>query len=389
MMSRIIILVLTIIFVLGILFVYFSRLNQSGQTVGLVSTSSTTEGKSDSCPSGFIKVPGNAQYQTADFCIMKYDAKCADTSNPTVGLQPHLGDPSSGESNGHAYGTYKNNGVGAACVPSNNKQVVSTVSGFPITYIPELGNGTDNAQNYCAQMGWHLITNNEWMVIARNVERVPANWCDKNGTNCGFPPGALGKILANGHNDSNNESSAGGSNHDSALIAGQDNQPCLGTTTDGSNICGGESSQKRTLVLSNGNIIWDFAGNVWQWVEGTVLRKDEPKSKSNGKLDMGWLSSEFAPGALPSVIIDNGQEPSLGYNSFRPSDPAWNSNNGAGRIFHYSGATDTNTTIYGFIRGGQWNHGAVDGAFSIHLTPVPNKTNINDVGFRCAANLSQ
>ncbi len=342
------------------------------------------------CPVGFIRVPGSPLYHTADFCVMKYDAKCANTSDPTVGLQPRLGSTSSGESNSHAYGTYKNNGAGAACTSSNGKQIVSTTSGFPITYIPESGNGTDNAENYCAQMGWHLITNNEWMTIARNVEQVPSNWCDKNGTSCGFPPGTAGKILANGHNDSNNEASAGGSNNDSALIAGNDNQPCFGTTTDGSNACGGgNGSQKRTLALSDGNTIWDFAGNVWQWVAGTVLRKDEPKSESKGQLDLGWLSSEFAPGALPSVITDNGRGSSLGYDSFRPSNSTWNSNNGVGRIFHYSSGVDTNTTIYGFIRGGQWNHGAVDGAFSMHLTPVPNKTNINDVGFRCVANLLQ
>lgn len=378
--------IVIVLIILG-LFLYATYLNPSRPSGSSGLNLLARSGISRQCPIGFIKVPGNPQYHTTDFCVMKYDAKCANTSDPTIGLQPPLGDPSSGESNGQAYGTYKNNGAGSACTSNNNKQVVSTASGFPITYIPELGNGTDNAQNYCAQMGWHLITNNEWMTIARNVEQIPTNWCDSNGTNCGFPPGTLGKILANGHNDSSNEASAGGSNHDSALVAGQDDQPCFGTTTDGSNACGGKSSQKRTLTLSNGNIIWDFAGNVWQWVEGSVLRKDEPKSESNGQLDVGWLSSEFAPGTLPSVIIDNGQGPSLGYDSFRPSNPIWNSNNGVGRIFHYSSAADTNTTIYGFIRGGQWNHGAVDGAFSMHLTPVPDKTNINDVGFRCAANL--
>lgn len=337
------------------------------------------------CPDGFIKVPGSAQYHTADFCVMKYDAKCASVADLAVGLQPPLGSPASGESKGHAYGTYKNNGVGSDCTVSNNKQIVSTVSGFPIAYIPEADKTPNNAETYCAQMGWHLITNDEWMTIARNVEQVPANWCDSNGTNCGFAPGTQGKILASGHNDSNNEASAGGANHDSAIIAGNDSQPCFGTTTDGSNACGGKGSQKRILVLNNGQTIWDFAGNVWQWVDNTVMRKDEPESATNGVLDNGWTRSDFSAGSLPSVLTDNGQGATMGYDVFRPSNPSWNANNGVGRIYHYSSATDTSTTLYTFIRGGNWKHGTDDGAFTVHISPTPGTLNINDVGFRCAA----
>jgi hypothetical protein len=337
------------------------------------------------CPTGFINIPGNPDYHTSDFCVMKYDAKCANINDPTTGLQPPLGDPSSGELKGHRYGVYKNNGVNAACVTANNKEIVSTASGFPITYIPEADTTPDTAENYCASRGWHLITNNEWMTIARNVEQVPANWCNTDGTSCGFPPGTPGKILANGHNDKQNEASAGGASSDSALIASSDDsQACFGTTTDGSNKCGGKSSQKRTLTINNGQIIWDFAGNVWQWVDNTVMRKDEPQSKTNGVLDtIGWIRSDFAPGSLPSVLSDNGQGPSMGYNVFRPSNPNWNANNGVGRIYHYSSNNNTDTTLYTFIRGGNWKHGTDDGAFTMHMSPVPDKTNINDVGFRC------
>src|SRR6266481_2409253 len=266
------------------------------------------------CLPGFIKVPGDPLYNTPDFCVMKYDAKAALISNPTIGLEPKLGDPCSGENSGHSYGVYKNNGSGCAATSQNNKEIVSTASGFPIAYIPETGSGNDNAKAYCEHMGWHLITNPEWMTIARNVEKVPANWCNANGTGCGAQAGTKGKILANGHNDKHNEASAGGASFDSALIASQnDDQACFGTTTDGSNKCGGAGSQKRTLTLSNAGVIWDFAGNVWQWVDGTVARKNEPKSATKGVLDTGWTLSDFAPGSSPSVIIDNGQNGSLGY----------------------------------------------------------------------------
>lgn len=344
----------------------------------IVSTPPAVQAVAPMCLPGFIKVPASSLYNTPDFCVMKYDAKVALISNPTVGLSPKLGDPCDGESSGISFGTYKNNGTGCAAI-SQSKEIVSVASGYPLAYIPEIGSGSENATSYCNHMGWHLITNAEWMTIARNVEQVSANWCSPDGTDCGNTLGAPGKILASGHSHAQ---------PNQALVASEDDsQACFGTATDGSNNCGAPNSQKRTLTLSNSQVIWDFAGNVWQWVAGTVLRKDEPQSVSNGKSDIGWLSSDFAPGATQSVIINNGQGPVLGYNSFRPSNSNWNSNNGVGKIFHYSSINDTNTTIYGLIRGGQWNHGAVDGAFSMHLTPVPNKTNIDDVGFRCVETL--
>lgn len=359
------------------------------------------------CPAGFILVPGSNTYHTNDFCVMKYDAKCADTSNPNQGLQPAHGDRCSGQSGSEFFGTYKNNGQDCACTAQNHKQIVSTKSGFPVAYIPEDSQSTDavnTAKKYCLAWGWHLLNNNEWMTVARNVEQVPANWCDQDGNNCGFTPGTSGKILANGHNDNVNEASAGASNH-GALTAGNDDQPCFGTTSDGSNLCGGASSQKRTLTLSNGEIIWDLAGNVWQWIDAGIMRKNQPKSVTRGVLDRGWIWSEFTvnkgdaegvvkggfnpkqmvPAAtLATVITNNGSGGELGYDAFRPSNPSWNSSNGVGRIYHYSSANDVNTTVYTYIRGGNWRHGYDSGAFTIHLSPTAEHVDINDVGFRCA-----
>lgn len=296
-----------------------------------------SSGVSKNCPAGFIKV--------SDFCVMKYDAKCTNTNLACV----------------TAEGVYKNNAPGCAC--EGNFKIVSTASVAPITYIPGDDGTARSAKAYCEAAGWHLITNAEWMTIAREVETVPDNWCNKNGTGCGNPPGTPGKILANGHNDLI---------PGKALPAGADDQSCYGTTLDGSNICGGKSSQKRTLTLANGEIIWDFAGNVWQWVDAVIARKDEPHtfSPARGLGGSLWLWSEFS--AIPFS------------DTYSPLTKGINSLTGSGRIFHYNLTGDTDTTLYGFIRGGNWRHGNDSGAFSLHMQPVPGKTNIDDIGFRCA-----
>ena len=38
----------------------------------------------------------------------------------------------------------------------------------------------------------------------------------------------------------------------------------------------------------------------------------------------------------------------------------------------------------GFIRGGNWNNGSDDGAFTLNLNNTPSNTN-NNIGFRCAS----
>lgn len=324
-------------------FIYLSRhLPTRTLLVGPTSPTTSAEPK-PSCPEGYVFVPGRESYQTADFCVMKYDAKC-DNPDPKCVTNE---------------GVYKNNAPGCAC--EGSYKVVSTSGGAPITFIPESESVGPSAKSYCTAAGTHLLTNAEWMTIAKNVAQVSANWCNKNGTNCGNAPGASGKILANGHNDLYPYR---------ALPAAPDDEPCFGTTEGGSNICGSKSSQKRTLTLNNGNVIWDLAGNVWQWIDATVSRKDEPRSLTPGLGNLRWTWAEFQ--TVPSSPV------------YSPSDPSWSSDQGVGRIYHYNSLGDTDTTIYTYIRGGNWRHGYDSGAFTIHMQPVPDKAGIDDVGFRCA-----
>jgi formylglycine-generating enzyme required for sulfatase activity len=167
--------------------------------------------------------------------------------------------------------------------------------------------------------------------------------------------------LANGHNDSS---------PNKALPAGPDNLPCFQTVSSGPNACGEKGSQKRTLQLSNGEIIWDFAGNVWQWVDATISRMNEPRTIIPGEGNYRWTWGEFI--TVPENF------------NYSPPNRSWDSKNGVGRIYHYNSIGDTDATLYTYIRGGNWRHGEDSGAFTIHMQPIPGKTGIDDVGFRCA-----
>ncbi|MDD4664649.1 MAG: prepilin-type N-terminal cleavage/methylation domain-containing protein, partial [Candidatus Pacebacteria bacterium] len=107
----------------------------------------------------------------------------------------------------------------------------------------------DVAKAECEKIGAHLITNAEWMAIARDIEDQDANWSDnKVGTgylNIGHATGNSGAAATTG---SASEYSTGSN-----------------TLVPFSSLV--DHKGKRTHTLSNGQTIWDFSGNVWEWVD--------------------------------------------------------------------------------------------------------------------------
>ena len=325
------------------------------------------------CPQGFVHVPGDPLYGTSDFCVMKYEAKCAATSDPSTGLTS----PDTG------YHTYSNSTT--ACTSSNSKMVVSVASGYPIANISQT-----NAITYCSNLGsnYHLMTNEEWMTIARNAERLGANWY-------GSAPGT--NFMFSGHNDN------GPANV--ALVASTDDNAGYTGTGDSASACDGIFvnyvagddttsgracvGQRRTHYLSNGEVAWDFGGNVWEWVNDTIVcaatvcTVDEMPYGSSAAEE--WV--EYASGAAGwggDVLATNG---SLTYDDMRPSNSAWNSDGSVGRL--YTDANDpypSGAYIHAFLRGGTWGHGAYAGLFTLGLHTAPSGTG-SDIGFRCAASL--
>ncbi|HNR66108.1 MAG TPA: hypothetical protein PKJ95_07450 [Atribacterota bacterium] len=125
---------------------------------------------------------------------------------------------------------------------------------------------------------------------------------------------------------------------------------------------------KRTLTLSNGEVIWDIAGNVWEWTDATILGKDEPQGVAN-PTGFGWYqySNLYSYGALsPERLL--------------PLNPTWNTNQGYGRI--YTSGVPTNMTTYAFLRGGYRSNGTDAGVLALALGYGPGLSDSN-VGFRC------
>jgi prepilin-type N-terminal cleavage/methylation domain-containing protein len=260
-----------------------------------------------SCPTGYIRVPGNSIYNTSDFCVMKYEAK-----------------------------------TGSATVAATTQA----------TGNPQVNISQTDAITACSLNGpgYGLITNAEWMTIARNIEGQSSNWT-------GGSVGSGG--LWRGHSDNNPSNSLPANADDNLGYAG------TGNTSP--------SVERRTHTISNGQVIWDLSGNVWEWTNDTILGQDKPNNGS-GSLWQNW-----------SVFNTGGSYGSLSYNLTRPSNPDWDTTSGSNENVGQYFAGGLTGGPFAFIRGGDWinnNDPIRTGIFTLYLDYIPNSPR-TFIGFRC------
>lgn len=185
----------------------------------------------DNCPEGFVGVPPLESYTTHGFCVAKYEMKNA----------------------------------GAATADNEeDDKAVSQAAGVPYKKISR-----DEAIDKCQQMSsdgsdhYDLITNDEWQTLARHIESVPNNWSG----------GAMGSgDLNQGHSFERSPANPidlimGNLNFLEA--SSDDDESCFGMDIPVTEDCSGDiwHKQKRTHNLFNGQMIWDLAGNVAEWVK--------------------------------------------------------------------------------------------------------------------------
>ncbi len=248
------------------------------------------------CPTGYIRVPGNSLYGTKDFCVMKYEAK---TGSATVAATTQ-----------------------ATGLPQVNINQTNAISACSL-------NGT----------GYGLINNNEWMTIARNIEAQSSNW--RNGT---IGSTSLTGGLYRGHSDASPSATLAANTDDSLGYEGTNSFA--------------PSEQRRTHTLSNGEVIWDLSGNVWEWTDDTIMGSNKPTG-----------------GGQFTSITGYG---SLSYDLISPSNKDWNSSYNAGTYFIGSNSGGP----YAFLRGGSLGDNFDAGVFTFNFQYLPSSTNTRH-GFRC------
>jgi prepilin-type N-terminal cleavage/methylation domain-containing protein len=217
---------------------------------------------------------------------------------------------------------------------SNN--AVSTAAGLPWVNISQTSAIT-TASAACS--GCHLITEAEWMTIAQNVLGVASNWFDGVGT------------VGSGHISRGNS----------------DGSAAMDGATDLTGI------NKRTLTLSNGEVIWDLAGNVFEWTSGRTNGTTAQQPGVAGNAYNSWIDwpNVTITGALSTNIFPSG--------TGIAGASSWTSaSNGIGQL----ASNPADTSLHGFVRGGSWGYNSCAGVLAIDLSNNPTSYTDNIVGFR-------
>lgn len=252
--------------------------------------------KTITCPDGFIAVPGDARFNTNDFCVGKYEAK----------------------------------NVGG--------KAMSQADGTPWVSISQI-DAIAAAMDACS--GCRLITESERLTIAHNLINVSSNWSG----------GSVGDgYIFRGHADNDPASALAASNNDDAGYSGT-----------------GQSSgdQYRVMRLNNGERIWDFSGNVWEWSTGEI---QGGKPGASGLAYRDWkdvaATVNFTPNPLPSFGT--------------PQASSWTSTSqGIGSL--YSNSDDTGLRV--FRSGGSFADTTSSGPFALNMSHAPTTTYVR-TGFR-------
>lgn len=259
-------------------------------------------------PAGWVEVPGNPTFYSGsyngNFLLMKYEAKAWDTQSGSVVAE-----------GGGSQGWAGNNS-------QTRYQARSITDGKPWIFIAQNHATNFDAREACLALGgaYHLVNNNEWMTVTRNAVGVTSNWTN----------GEVGNgLLFRGNSNGNN-------------------------ALDGSNALNAVNT--RTLTLSNGQVVWDLAGNVSEWTNNT---QSSAINTTSSYVD--WNHANVAAGAIDLYGPPNG----------------YLSDKGMGQIF--GGPLNG-----GFQRGGAWAHNTSAGVFALWLDREVN-SQAAFIGFRCAS----
>jgi len=276
----------------GSTFDLYAKLEGKG-AISFSETKTASVKETEDCGTGWINTG-------LGFCVMQYEAKIT------------------GDDNG-------NQAYNSAFVPESRS------TGTPWVNISQI-----NAIAECKSIGAHLISNAEWMALARDIESVSSNYVS--GV---LKRGNVGDTATGNYNGADPEA--------------------------------GVTNALATLTLSNGQQIHHLSGNVWEWVDYTLIGAgSQPQTPAqNGSYNWHEI------GGSTDNVTNWGN--TLGYNNVGPVNTSLNGSSGIGRIYYQSDQTG----LRALRRGGSWGNASNAGVFTLETSYGPTGT-IAYVGFRCA-----
>lgn len=261
------------------------------------------------CPEGYLLINANSDLGISEFCVMKFEAKRGEFDLP-----------------------------------------VSKPESKPWVNI-----GLKEAQHRCQELGssYDLISNPEWMAVAREIEKNPRNWTSNKvgvgeiyrGHSDGVPFDILSVINVNDYYDQTQNSPRDGLN------------------------------QRRVHYLSSGKKIWDFSGNTWSWVnwKKSLNTKIGPQNCINGSYEFNQIDHDVCS-------LEDLDE--LRNQNLLPKNSSLNSENGIGKFMGSFGSSGGAAR-----RGGHRSDGENAGIYALSLS-YPLESRLSYIGFRCVHRLN-
>ena len=267
------------------------------------------------CPIGFVLVLENKEFSTNKFCLQAAEAR-VDQGLDAVDYEEL-------PTRVNALAAYEH---------CNNLNLDTSVEGYR----------------------FGLISNPEWMTIARSIEGTAGNWSGI----AGLPVEAGNGIIARGHADQTPSSPIG--------MKSLDSDPFSNTESPVTH----SLQLQRTHLLASGHTVWDFAGNLSEWVDWDHI-DDEltayPREANNYQAH-NWTSY---------LNLPMGDGVGL---SFRELGSVNSILQNESYLLGHFFSTSSNLSKKILLRGGSYNDGFAAGIYAANLHYKKSAIVENDVG---------